>query len=1184
MLVAVAYTAVGRLSYTLAIPPGFAVPIWPAAGVALVSVIMGGYRYLPAVFLGAVAANLILSIETSADEPFITALRGLETASLISLGVMLQTAFAAYLVRRFMPEGAIPPSNYHDVSLFLLLGAVIGSVVSCTIGTATLYFYGIIPPEVIIPNYTGWWVGDAIGVALISPLLFLLMDRRNSLLRKFIVVVPSAIFVLLVIVAFFTAKEYDKSRQQAEIDNVAMELSQELEEELQTYLNLLTANERFILSSEYVSDDEFELFTRQFFKRYTGLAGMGWLPKVTKEQRASHERSIQEQGYENFTIKRRFDYGRVDTSEEREVYFPITYVHPYSINKNAHGLDVYGVDPLVGNMRVRSLDAARDEAQPKATGRFPIVQAENQYGFIVYHPVFSGDVDGVSISKRQEALIGYCNGIFTFPDLMSTLSEEARSKGFDVILKDVLENGSNKEILFDSRTSDYKEDSSLVIDKYASQAHVRLSFAGRIWEISFIHKHMEVSNLLWWLLIIGLLLSCGFSLFLIWLSGHVEAVQKEIVTADIKERTTAGVVLSSAFASIFLVMSFYISEKFESQEEETVNAIMMEEMDLIKKSITDGLNSTVIALRRMAQRWEVSGGTPKEEWAADARNYISDFPALTTVEWVNDQNIIEWVEPLRGNEKALGLNIAFDEKRRAMLEGAKVRGHITMTPPFQLVQGYKAFVVYISVYREEKFEGFIVGIFDTDKFVRNVLPAEQLDNFHLLVRDGESIVFESSKEGKVNVSFASELSLKVFGRKWSVILSPKGDYLGSKISYVALFTQVTGVLFSLLIGFAIYTALISHQRNKLAKRKSEELAESEAKLQAIMDNTIDGLITIDREGTVQSYNKACEQIFGYMPSEVIGKNIKMLMPENIAEKHDLYMDNYQQGKSKKGMIGFAREVEAKRKNGELFPVEISVSEVMTPEGMIYSGIMRDITERKKMIETLMNSNEELERFAYVCSHDLQEPLRMVSSFTEKLKDYVEDTGVDKDEKGQRYMNFVVDGAKRAQELIQDILAYSKLDRDAQRHEPVDLNELIKLVQETIQVSLEHTGGEVTYGDLPVVLGNKTQIYQLLQNLIGNGLKYQNPETKPSVDVSVKEAGDFWQVSIKDNGIGMEERHLKQIFEVFKRLHRKDEFPGTGIGLSVCKKIVERHGGQIWVESKKGQGSTFHFTLMKGEES
>lgn len=230
----------------------------------------------------------------------------------------------------------------------------------------------------------------------------------------------------------------------------------------------------------------------------------------------------------------------------------------------------------------------------------------------------------------------------------------------------------------------------------------------------------------------------------------------------------------------------------------------------------------------------------------------------------------------------------------------------------------------------------------------------------------------------------------------------------------------------------------------------------------------------------------------------------------------------------------------------------------------------------KRVAELASSNEELERFAYVASHDLQEPLRMVSSFLQLLqKRYHEKL----DSKANEYIHFAVDGAERMKTLILDLLKFSRVNTSVDEHELIDLNEICENVLITYKQTIAKNNAAINVGALPAILGSKTELMQLFQNLIGNALKYRS-EQPPVVDIDVTDADAFWQFSIADNGIGIDPRFYKKIFVIFQRLHHKNEYSGTGIGLAICKKIIERHGGKIWVESKPGTGSTFYFTLPK----
>ncbi len=239
-------------------------------------------------------------------------------------------------------------------------------------------------------------------------------------------------------------------------------------------------------------------------------------------------------------------------------------------------------------------------------------------------------------------------------------------------------------------------------------------------------------------------------------------------------------------------------------------------------------------------------------------------------------------------------------------------------------------------------------------------------------------------------------------------------------------------------------------------------------------------------------------------------------------------------------------------------------------------------ELSQAVQKLSESNGNLERFAQNCSHDLQTPLRQVGSFADLLKMHMSDK-LENDEEGSLFLDKILDGTAFAQKLVADILTYSSIGSGGISKDELDTNTVITLVKENMSIELESIGGTISSDPLPVIYGNKSSIFQLLQNLISNGLKYQSAEVQPKVHVSSKELASHWEFSVKDNGIGIKPEHLGKVFEIFQRLHRKD-YAGNGIGLPICQKVVESHGGKIWVESEPGQGSTFFFTLAKTSAS
>lgn len=369
-------------------------------------------------------------------------------------------------------------------------------------------------------------------------------------------------------------------------------------------------------------------------------------------------------------------------------------------------------------------------------------------------------------------------------------------------------------------------------------------------------------------------------------------------------------------------------------------------------------------------------------------------------------------------------------------------------------------------------------------------------------------------------------------------------------------------------------------QNKLTE-KTKESEKTNAFLEGILENAVDAIVSIDIKGNILSANSATVKLFGYSTEEMLGQNVKMLMPAPYKDAHDSYLSKYAET-GKREIIGVGREVTGQRKDGSTFPMVLSVSENKIGESHSFTGLIRDITEQKNIIEQLQErqdelsrSNEELERFAYVASHDLQEPLRMVSSYTNLLamryKDKIDDDAND-------FINYATDGAKRMQVLINDLLVFSRLNSKNNEFSTINTDELCEEVLDILDVTIDEANALITKDVLPTIKGDEVQIKQLIQNLISNAIKYGSTDHRNDIHISAIKKEDCWEFSISDKGIGIDEQYFEKIFIIFKRLHGNTAYSGTGIGLAICKKIVERHHGKIWLESSLGQGATFYFTL------
>ena len=389
------------------------------------------------------------------------------------------------------------------------------------------------------------------------------------------------------------------------------------------------------------------------------------------------------------------------------------------------------------------------------------------------------------------------------------------------------------------------------------------------------------------------------------------------------------------------------------------------------------------------------------------------------------------------------------------------------------------------------------------------------------------------------------------------------------------------ILASVVAAILAFALLIFFGRRMLLRPYVELALSKEA-----ISKAVEGISRVDTDGRYIELNNAYASNAGYVPDELVGKEWGLTVhPDDLDMLNAAYADMIETG-------SVTAEARGIKKDGSLFYKQVTmISQYDENNKFIgHHCFMKDISARKaseaqreRLVERLSDSNEELERFAFVCSHDLQEPLRMIRSFSERLDVHLKDK-IKGDKKAQKYLHFVTDGAMRSQELIHDILSYSSVNSDTSNLEHVDLNALVQVIQTTMCAEQKTIPQNISWDKLPSVMGNKTQLYQLLQNLINNGLKYQKANATPKVHVGLTDSGDEWIISVRDNGIGMNEKHLSKIFEVFQRLHRRSEYAGTGIGLSICRKVIERHGGKIWVESEIDHGSTFFFSLPKSENS
>jgi len=389
-------------------------------------------------------------------------------------------------------------------------------------------------------------------------------------------------------------------------------------------------------------------------------------------------------------------------------------------------------------------------------------------------------------------------------------------------------------------------------------------------------------------------------------------------------------------------------------------------------------------------------------------------------------------------------------------------------------------------------------------------------------------------------------------------------------------------------GMSVYVRDITDR-----KEREAALRESEQRYRSLTDDVLDtsevGTFILDSNFEIVWINESIEKYFGLDRGEIIGRDKRAVIEEDIAgifEDAERFADRvlatYEDNT-------YTEEFEC-HVLGEGYPEERWLHHWSQPiETGLYAGgrieHYTDITERRhyeeKLAETvdkLEESNERLEQFAYVASHDLQEPLRMVSSYLQLLENQYAD---ELDSDAQEYIDFAVDGAERMREMIDDLLAYSRVDTKANPMKPTDSQNVVDRALRNLQVQIEESDAQIEVEPLPTVIADESQLEQVFQNLVSNAIKYRDEEP-PEIKICAERDGQEWIFQVSDNGIGMDPAHTDRIFDVFDRLNTHDDRSGTGIGLALCRKIVERHDGDIWAEAESGEGSTFSFTLPAGQ--
>lgn len=586
----------------------------------------------------------------------------------------------------------------------------------------------------------------------------------------------------------------------------------------------------------------------------------------------------------------------------------------------------------------------------------------------------------------------------------------------------------------------------------------------------------------------------------------------------------------------------------------------------------DDLKEFDQALFRIAHRWELGRGTPENVWRGDAQQYLKDYDYLAALITLDDKNNLKWFES-KLEETVFHPLPDMPQLHQAIAEA--LRSHETQNGGLLALPNHHFLLIRVYPFVDDKkVDGTMIAFIAIDKLFQEVNEIVVHEPVAITVYADDEELYHVGDLNPSTTFTAESAHTSMPGWRWSMSATP--EMIAQHRSRLPWVVLGIGLLMTLFVTTTLY--LLLHQQ-----RDGLKVKEGKARLRAIFQNAADGITLIDGQGNIEDFNPACEMMFGYQQEEVIGKNVKILMPEPYHHEHDGYLENYKKTGERR-IIGIGRDVKGRHKDGSVFDIDLRVSEVHLPNRKLYMGMFHNITERKqaeatqqRLINKLTDSNTELERFAYVASHDLREPLRIVTNFSSLLRKEYGDT---LNEEAKEYVQVIHESAARMHGMVSDLLEYARIGNAEKRFIAVNMELEFQHVQENLSASIAEHRAVLTHDVLPSVMGNPVQLMRLLQNLVSNAIKFHEAGMAPQVHVSAVEKEDIWEFCVRDNGIGMAAEYTQQIFEPFRQLHGRHEYTGTGIGLAICKRIVEKHRGKIWVESSLGKGSQFYFTLPK----
>ncbi|MEM5501608.1 CHASE domain-containing protein [Ahrensia kielensis] len=951
-----------------------------------------------------------------------------------------------------------------------------------------------------------------------------------------IMIIPAS----LTYYAWHVATENLAQASQAKFETMALESERALRHRMDSYHQALLGGRGLVESAGSVSHDEWKAYVNALdvATNFPGINGIGIIEDVQKD-------SIKEYTQKELLNNNRLLNIHPDVSHNN--YYIIRYIEPESINLPAIGLNI-----AFEKNRTEAADRARDSGKAAITKRILLVQdAQQTPGFLLLAPIYNPSMPINTAEQRQKAFLSWVYAPFIGKNFMNDLTE---SQGTTLNLE-VHDGADDSEdsLIYKNSTDSAASTPLFTITK-------ELQIMQRTWLIKWSSTASFESQ------------TSNNEPLLIAVTGSFFTLLCGIFVVTSSIRNQGEVVLHRnrflpAIGFCFIsVATLFVYNIILQTENELISKDVKREAEVFRQVISSNVNNRIEALSRMADRWTTAEGSKRQYWQRDAQNLITDHPGLKVVEWVDPNYQVQWVEPLLGNERVVGLNILFNEERQKALEGAAAHDKVTLTPPLDLVQGYKAFISYFPVRKNGEFDGFIAGILSIEELMRDVLQGSNTSQFAITLSYDGAPFYHSNKTGSTETKlFFSEI-IELHDKQWSLSVTPSASYLSQTQFILPETTLIIGFVLSLLIAQLIFTTQTAQQKTALVQEKENLLA-------TFVRHTPAAVAMFDTDVRYLAMSSRWQKDYGLQDKNVIGKSHYEVFPEiPIHQSHWLVLHK----RAILGEVIISEEEPFLREDGAIDWIRYELHPWSQGDGSPGGLIMftENITERKKM-------DSMKDEFISTVNHELRTPITSIMGALGLLR---AKNHKQLDPKSEKLLGLAYENSERLSYLVNDILdtekiAAGKMNYDLKETEMVSL--VVDIVEQNSSYAERHSVKFVTKNLVSAAYCNVDahRFNQALTNLLSNAAKFS--PTGEDVEIRIEiTAEDMLHISVTDNGPGISKTFHSKIFDKFSQEDGSSTRTkgGTGLGLNITKTIIEAFAGEVSFVSTVGKGSTFSFHI------